>query len=140
MNNINNFYILSLWNLFETKILANGALDPPNTCFISSPEIKFSITRELTAPWVKSLFILYSKIIAINYYILGGCWAISTTFTDISKVEIKNDCGKIELKEFKKIDVLNSGFKWKYKNVSKIITGDDPSRFQFDDTFRISRI
>ena len=51
-----------------------------------------------------------------------------------SEDEIKNDCGKIEVKEFKKIDVLNSGFKWKYKNVSKIITGDDPSRFQFDDT------
>ena len=82
----------------------------------------------------------YPKIFAINYHVVGGCWAISTTFTDISKVEIKNDCGKNELKEFKKIDVLNSGFKWKYKNVSKIITGDDPSRFQFDDTFRIIEI
>ena len=28
MNNINNFYILSLWNLFETEIVANGALLP----------------------------------------------------------------------------------------------------------------
>ena len=28
MNNINNFYILSLWNLFETEIVANGAVLP----------------------------------------------------------------------------------------------------------------
>ena len=28
MNSINNFYILSLWNLFETEIVANGAALP----------------------------------------------------------------------------------------------------------------
>ena len=28
MNNINNFHILSLWNLFETEIVANGAVVP----------------------------------------------------------------------------------------------------------------
>ena len=28
MNNINNFYILSLRNLFETEIVANGAVLP----------------------------------------------------------------------------------------------------------------
>ena len=55
-------YILSLWNLFEIKIVANGALDPLKNLLCLSPENKFSITGELTAPWVKSLFILYSKI------------------------------------------------------------------------------
>ena len=28
MKSINNFYILSLWNLFETEIVANGAILP----------------------------------------------------------------------------------------------------------------
>ena len=28
MKNINNFYILSLWNFFETEIVANGAVLP----------------------------------------------------------------------------------------------------------------
>ena len=56
------FYILSLWILFETKFLANGALDPFKNLLHSSPKNKFCITGELTAPWVKSLFILYSKI------------------------------------------------------------------------------
>ena len=55
-------YILSLWNLFETKIVANEALDPFKNLLYSSPENKFNIIGELTAPWVKSLFILYSKI------------------------------------------------------------------------------
>ena len=66
-------YILSLWNLFETKIVSNGALDPFNNLLYSSPENKFSITGELTAPWVKSLFILYSKIFD-SYYLLKSIW------------------------------------------------------------------
>ena len=67
-------YILSLWNLFETKIVANGALDPPKTCFISPPENKFSITGELTAQWVKSWFILYYKIFASWVFLeLANC-------------------------------------------------------------------
>ena len=38
------------------------ALDPFKNLLYSSPENKFSITGEITAPWVKSLFILYYKI------------------------------------------------------------------------------
>ena len=61
-------YILSLWNLFETKIVANGALDPFKNLLYSSPENKFSITGELTAPCVKSLYILYYKIFGGNIH------------------------------------------------------------------------
>ena len=70
-------YILSLWNLFETKIVANGALDPFKNLLYSSPENKFSITGELTAPWVKSLFILYSKI-------FGSCSLLSSVSSSVS--------------------------------------------------------
>ena len=62
-------HILSLWNLFETKIVANGALDPFKILLYSSPENEFSIKGELTAPWVKSLFILYSKIFVPPIYV-----------------------------------------------------------------------
>ena len=48
-------YILSLWNLFETKIVSNGALDLLKNLLYSSQENKFSITGQLTVPWVKSL-------------------------------------------------------------------------------------
>ena len=60
-------YIFLLWNLFETKIVSNGALDPLNNLLYSSPESKFCITGELTltAPWVKSLLFLYSKIFVL---------------------------------------------------------------------------
>ena len=61
-------YILSLWNLFETKIVANGALDLFKNLLYSSPENKFSITGELTAPGVKYLFILYYKIFGIFWF------------------------------------------------------------------------
>ena len=40
-------YILSLWNLLETKIVANRALDPFKNLLYSSPENKFSIKGEL---------------------------------------------------------------------------------------------
>jgi len=43
--------------------VANGALDPFKNLLHSSPENKFSITGEITTPLVKSLFILYYKII-----------------------------------------------------------------------------
>ena len=65
-------YILSLWNLFETKIVANGALDLFKNLLYSSPENKFSITGELTAPGVKSLFILYYKIFDKNKIVSHG--------------------------------------------------------------------
>jgi len=47
-------------------MVANGALDPFKNLLYSSPEIKFSITGEITAQWVKSWFILYYKIFG-NY-------------------------------------------------------------------------
>ena len=47
--------------------MANGALDPFKNLLYSSPENKISITGELTAPWVKSLFILYSKIFGVHH-------------------------------------------------------------------------
>ena len=66
MNNINNFLYPFTVKYFETKIVANGALDPFINLLYSSPENKFSITGELTAPWVKSWFILYYKIFGMN--------------------------------------------------------------------------
>ena len=61
------YLISSPWNLFETKIVSNGAVNPFKNLLYSSPENKFSITGELTAPWVKFLFILYYKIF-VKYY------------------------------------------------------------------------
>ena len=92
-------YILSLWNLFETKIVSNGALDPFKNLLNSSPENKFSITGELTAPWLKSLFNLYSKIFGI--YVIQIIFLFRQTsnqeFSDTKKsVTVEFPGGKVK--------------------------------------------
>ena len=85
-------YILSLWNLFETKIVANGALDPFKNLLYSSPENKFSITGELTAPWVKSLFILYYKIFGYNQVYLSNQQIHQTKIVSNGALEPFQNC------------------------------------------------
>ena len=49
---VQNFTNLYVWfhSFFEAKIVANWALDPFKNLLYSSPENKFSIAGELTAP------------------------------------------------------------------------------------------
>ena len=85
-------YILSLWNLFETKLVANGALDPFKNQLYSSLENKFNITGELTAPWLKSLFILYTLVYLRSLTITSNLNPIRAWLLDVVWVR---ECGWI---------------------------------------------
>ena len=68
-------YSLSLWNHFENEKWPMGIYINSKTCFISSPEIKFIITGELTAPWV-----IFTSDRMLRSHFLYVCMSVRHTY------------------------------------------------------------